>query len=413
MKDKKFPTIFGIILLLVILFIGVFLSTKKTSLSSKASVSCEPINPQIANLTYGSFDFSFTTPSPCGATLNINNIIYQDASLSETTHYFKISNLFPKTDYKFSLISGSNTYSYPEYALTTATKPNSSIPSSNLAWGKIIDSSGKPVPGAIIYLTLPGSQALSAFSNKDGNWNISFASSFNEQKTDWFSPASVVEEEIIVYSPDSQLTQVSNKSNQNDPVPDIIIGQDYLSVIPTPPSSFQSSLNSSQIETSLAKLSITSPKENETIYTLKPDIFGQGPASNTFQLDIDGNKENITVSPSNIWNYSPSQNLSPGSHLLTLNFQGEIISRNFVVAQTNDYLSFTATPSATLIPTQVVIPTIFASPTPIIQPTLVPTIRTAKPSTTSTLYESGNSLPTYLISILSILFFGVSFYYSH
>lgn len=413
MKDKKFPTIFGIILLLIILFLGVFLSTQKTSLNSKANVSCEPINPQITNLTDKSFDFSFTTSSPCSATLTINNILYQDVSLSLTTHYYKISNLYPKTDYKFSLVSGSTTYSRSEYSLTTATKPNSPPPSSNLAWGKIIDKNNKAISGAIIYLTLPGSQALSAFSNKDGNWNISLASSFNQQKTDWFYPSSLVDEEIIVYSPDGQLTQVTNQSDRNDPVPDIIIGQDYLSILPTPPSSFQSSLNSSPIETSLTKLSITSPKENETINTLKPDIFGQGPAGNTFQLDLDGNKVNITVSPSNIWNYSPSQNLLPGSHLLTINFQGEIINRNFIVAEANDYLSFTATPSATLIPTQVILPTSIASPTPTIQPTSLPTVRTAKPSTTSTLYESGNSFPTYLISILSILFFGVSFYYFH
>jgi len=413
MKEKKFPTIFGMILLLVILFLGVFLSTQKTSLNSQASVSCEPINPQITNLTYGSFDFSFTTPSPCSATLIINNIIYQDISLSPTTHYYKVTNLSPKTEYKFSLVSGSSTYSWPEFSLTTASKPNSPIPLSNLAWGKIIDKSGKAISGAIVYLTLPGSQALSAFSNKDGNWNISLASSFNEQKNDWFSPSSVVEEEIIVYSPDGQLTQITNQSDRNDPVPDIIVGQNYFSNIPTPASSFQTDLNPSPVKIDIKKLSIISPKEDETIYTPKPDIIGQGPAGGTFQLDLDGKKVNITVSQNNTWNYSPSQNLFSGPHQLTLNFQGDTISRNFTVANTDSYLSFTATPSATLVPTQVIIPTITTLPTPSIKPTLIPTVRTAKPSTTSSLYQSGNSLPTYLISILSILLFGASLYYFH
>ena len=316
-----------------------------------------------------------------------------------------------KTDYKFSLVSGSTTYTKPEYSLTTALKPNSPIPSSNLAWGKIIDSTGKAISGAIIYLTLPGSQALSAFSNKDGNWNISFASSFNEQKTDWFSPASVVEEEIIVYSPDSQLTQVSNKSNQNDPVPDIVIGQNYFST--TSASSNQTNINASTQETSNISLSITNPKEGESVSALRPDIFGQGPAGKSIQLNLDGNISSIIVADNNSWNFSPLENLSVGPHTTTLTYQGQAVTRNFSVTSVSDYLSFSATPSATLIPTQNMLPTIFSSPTPTIQPTLVPTIRTAKPSTTSTLYESGNSFPTYLIIIISILFFGVSLYYYH
>jgi len=412
MKDKKFPTLLGIILLLVILFIGVFLSTQKTSLSSKASVSCEPINPQITNLTHGSFDFSFTTSSPCSATLSINNIIYQDASFSETTHYFKISNLSPKTSYKFNIISGSSTYSRPDYSLTTASKPNSLTPSSNLAWGRIIDSNNNSISGAIIYLTLSGSQSLSAFSNKDGNWNISLAASFNEQKTDWFTPAPTTEEDIAVYSPDGKLTQLTNPSSNNDPVPDIIVGQNYFSNS-TSTSSNQANIDSYTLETSSISLSVINPKEGESVSTPKPDIFGQGPAGESIQLDLDGNIKNIIVAANNSWNFSPSQNLSIGTHTITLTYQSQVITRNFSVTSNSDYLSFSATPSATLIPTQNILPTIISSPTPTSQPTLFPTIRTAKPSTTSTLYESGNSLPTYLIAILSILFFGVSFYYSH
>ncbi|KKQ29942.1 MAG: hypothetical protein US46_C0013G0016 [Candidatus Shapirobacteria bacterium GW2011_GWF2_37_20] len=233
MKDKRFPTILGVILLTVILFAGVYLSTKTTTFLSKASNVCEPINPQITNLTYGSFDFSFTTSTSCVTTLVINNKIYQDSSTVSNTHYFKIANLSPSTSYQFHLISSGITYSRPEYSLTTTVKPDSPIPASNLAWGKILNNSGGPVSGAIIYLTIPGSQALSAFSNRDGNWNISFATSFNEGKTDWFSPASPVDEDLIVYSPDGQLTQITNSSDNNDPVPDIIVGQNYFSTSST------------------------------------------------------------------------------------------------------------------------------------------------------------------------------------
>jgi hypothetical protein len=402
MKDKRFPTILGIILLAAILIVGVYLSTQTTTFSSKASNTCEPINPQITNLTYGSFDFSFTTSSSCVATLVINNKIYQDSSTVSNTHYFKISNLSPSTSYKFHIISSGVTYSRPEYSLTTTLKPSSSIPASNLAWGKIINSSGNPVSGAIIYLTIPGSQALSAFSNKDGNWNISFATSFNENKTDWFSSASPIDEDIIVYSPDGLLTQITNRSDNNDPVPDIIVGQNYFSTDSTSPPKNNTIFGSGDAVSSV-NLSITSPKESETISTLKPDIFGQGPPNAVIKLNLDGTLTNVTVAGNSVWHWSPQENLSLGSHKLILNYLDKSITRNFSVALDSS-LAFTATPSATLVPTQKILPT---GPLP----TKIPTIRTAKPSTTSALYQSGATFPTYFLIILSSLLFSVSLYY--
>jgi hypothetical protein len=338
--------------------------------------------------------------------LVINNKIYQDSSTVSNTHYFKISNLSPSTSYKFHIISSGVTYSRPEYSLTTTLKPSSSIPASNLAWGKIINSSGNPVSGAIIYLTIPGSQALSAFSNKDGNWNISFATSFNENKTDWFSSASPVDEDIIVYSPDGLLTQITNRSDNNDPVPDIIVGQNYFSTDSTNPQTNNTFLGSGDAVSSV-NLSITSPKESETISTLKPDIFGQGPPNAVIKLNLDGILANITVAGNSVWHWSPQENLSLGSHKLVLNYLDKSITRNFSVALDSN-LAFTATPSATLVPTQKILPT-SSLPTKI--PTTVPTIRTAKPSTTSALYQSGATFPTYFLIILSSLLFSVSLYY--
>lgn len=412
MKDKSFPTILGIILLFIILIAGVYLSTRTTSLFSRASSTCEPINPQITNLTYGSFDFSFTTASSCQVTLVLDNKIYQDSSTVPNTHYFKISNLSPSTPYQFHLISSGITYSRPEFNFTTAVKPSSSIPASNLAWGKILDINNNPVSGAIIYLTIPGGQSLSAFSNKDGNWNISFATSFNENKTDWFSPTTAVDEDLIVYSPDGKLTQLTNRSDNNDPVPDIIIGQNYFS-----DNSIKTADNNTILDSdnaiSIVSFSITNPKESEIITTLKPDIFGQGPANSTFQLSLDDNSAYVTVANNNVWHWSPQKDLSQGSHQLILTYQNKNIIRNFSVSPETSYLAFSSTPSATLIPTKIISPTGSLIPTilPTLKPTKVPTIRVAKPSTTSALYQSGAIFPTYLLIIFSSFLFGVSLYY--
>jgi hypothetical protein len=429
MKDKRFPTVLGIIFLLIILGAGVYLSLNKTSLSSKASGTCEPVNPQIANLTYGSFDFSFlSTSTSCTATLSIDGKIFQDSSTVSTTHYFKVTNLKPVTSYKFSLISGGVTYSPPEFSLTTTTKPNTSIPDSNLAWGKVLNPDLTPVSGAIVFLTIPGGQALSAFTNKDGNWNISFATSFKDDKSDWFNPTSVTDEDLIVYSPDGKLTQLSNKTDNNDPVPNIIIGQKFLPVATKPTVAAILDKSSS---TNTINLTITSPKESEEITTLRPDIFGQGPANASLKITLDGNSSNITVPSNNTWHWSPQNNLSFGYHKVEVSYQDKSVVRNFSVKQSESGLAFTATPSATLVPTQVVIPTktptisptktptsspsINPTKTPTLVPTTiptkVPTVRAAKPSTTSALIVSGESFPTYFLIILSSLLFSVSLYY--
>lgn len=442
MKDKRFPTFLGVILLVVILVAGVYVSGKPTTLSSSASGSCEPINPQIANLTYGSFDFSFLTMSTsCESTLSINNKIYQDSSAVSNTHYFKITNLLPTTEYQFSLISGGVTYSPPEYKFTTTSKPNSPIPNSNLAWGRVLSQDMQPLPGAIVFLTIPGGQALSAFTNKDGNWNISFATSFNESKTDWFAPTTVVEEDLIVYSPDSKITQLVNRTDNNDPVPDIVVGQkSFPNVTVAPTLAGVSPLNSTNTS-SVVSISITSPKESEIISSLMPDIFGQGPGGAILQLSLDKKPVNINVPNNNTWHWSPPQNLTPGSHELILTYQNKSVTRNFSVVLDNK-LAFTATPSATLAPTAIPqpskVPTTGPSPTrsptavptkttptvkpskvptnsptkiPTKSPTGIPTIRTSKPSTTSSLYKSGDTFPTFFLIILSSVLFSVSLYY--
>ncbi|HWS48458.1 MAG TPA: hypothetical protein VN174_00225 [Candidatus Methanoperedens sp.] len=428
MKDKRFPTILGIILLLTILAAGVYLSTKTTTLSTKASGSCEPINPQVANLTYGSFDFSFLTSSQnCLATLNIDNKIVQDSSTVSNTHYFKVTNLNPVTDYKFTLISGGVSYSPPEFSIKTTIKPSSSIPDSNLAWGRVLSPDLKPLSGAIVFLTIPGGQALSAFTNKDGNWNISFATSFKEDKSDWFNPTSVLEEDLIVYSPDGTLTQFSNSTDNNDPVPDIVVGQKLLALSPT--LSLEKPILDSRITPSSVNISITSPKESESISTLRPDVFGQGPANATLKITLDNNTaSSVSVANNNTWHWSPSQDLLLGPHKITLSYQGKDIVRNFSVVAKENSLSFTATPSATLIPTQIpsppklptniptlvptLLPTLIPTLKPTNIPTKIPTVRVAKPSTTSSLYESGETFPTYFLIILSSILFGVSLYYN-
>ncbi len=413
MKNKTIPTILGTFFLVAILVVGVILSTKRTSLDSSASSSCEVINPQTTNLTHFSFDLSFTTSGDnCSPTLSVNNKIYEDLSKIGTTHYFRVSGLQPKADYEYKIISGGKSYASLLYRTTTASRPSGDTPSSNLAWGKVLDSNLKPVANALLYLSLPGAQPLSALTNSQGQWNIPLSNTFNDSKNAWFTPQGIQTETIVVYSPDNQVISIENKTDNNDPVPDIIFGSDIYQADASPQTKIPPSNNLNQ---PLVTFTVTNPKEGETIYTPKPDIFGTGQAGSIFNIKINTQESNVTVLADNTWHWSPLENLNNGPHTIVLDYQGTNITRNFVVAAGNQSnLSFTATPSATLIPTKTSSPspTIYITPTQI-PPTStpIPTIRTAKISTTSSLIKSGTFFPTFLLITIASLLFGVSFYY--
>ena len=72
-KEKKIPTILGLVILIGGVFVGVFLTNKNTNFISKASGDCSPINPQITNITNNSVSVSFLTESSCLSSLVINN----------------------------------------------------------------------------------------------------------------------------------------------------------------------------------------------------------------------------------------------------------------------------------------------------------------------------------------------------
>ena len=193
-----------------------------------------PQGVQITNLTHQSLDLSFTTTSSCLSILEINNRRFPNFQESSLTHYFRVDNLKSKSEYPYSISSGGQNYQLTEYKVKTATKPTIEASTSNLAWGKILKANQDPSSNTILYLTIGGALPLSAITDQSGQWHISLANSFTETKDSWFTPSANTPEELIIYSPDGTLTQISHTTSQNDPIPDIIIGQNYLSA-PSPP----------------------------------------------------------------------------------------------------------------------------------------------------------------------------------
>jgi len=430
-KEKRIPSILGLLLLLGGVVGGVFLTNQQTIFTSKASSSCQPKNPQITNITNNSASISFITESSCLSSLSINNQTIENEAVINTDkkskiHYFNINNLSASNEYVFSFIVDGKTYGESSYKLETADNPNGSIPSSNLAWGRVFTPELKAANKVIVFLNIPGSYPLSALVTSSGNWNISLANSFNESKSGRFTSINNTAEEIIVTDQDNQATQITGNTSNNDPIPDIILGQNQFSSasIIYDTKTDTGSLSSVVPASDSKDLDILNPKNSESISTQKPDFFGTGPGNSTIKIEVHSStvySDEVTVNSDGSWNWSPPADLDPGEHTITataiIDGVEQIITRNFTVLATDNGLTYTASSSAvtttpTPTPTTSKITTT-NTPTPTTINTPSPTIKvstsSASSSTSSGIPKTGSLLPTIVLILISTSFIFLSF----
>ena len=187
-KETSFPTFIGLILLLITILAGARFTQHSVNTSTKANDNCQPLNPQVTNVTYNSASVSFTTSSNCDTTLNLNDLIINDSRNKGTVHYFEITSLENSKVYQFTIISDGNKFTSDNYNFKTAKKPDKDIPSSNLAWGRVLKPDKSVANEAIVYLNISGASPLSALVTSSGNWNVPLSTSFNESLADWFIP---------------------------------------------------------------------------------------------------------------------------------------------------------------------------------------------------------------------------------
>lgn len=412
-REFKIPSIVGIVILLLAVMAGVYLTQSKVSFKSGASGDCSPNNLQTTNVTHNSASISFTTTSSCLTSVNVNNLTYNNyRSATSHIHYFEIKHLSEQTDYKFIITSGGQSLTQDSYHFRTAITPTNTIPTSNLAWGKVYNADRNTPAVAIVYLNIPGASILSSVVTTDGNWSVSLANTFNESKNNWFSPPlTPVSEDIVVISDDGVITQVTNTTNNNNPVPDIIVGTNSLEAPIITPSPQSGQIDSLTPILTTKKVDILNPKDGDILSTDRPDFFGSAPLNSTVIIEVHSavvvNGQTVSDSSGN-WNWSPPTGLPPGQHTITAKVQNastgvwSTITRNFVVLaadNSNTGPQYVASGSATT-------PTPTLTPAPTSSP--VPTVRATRPSVTIEPPVTGNSASTVLIVIASLIFFLIS-----
>jgi len=407
MKEKKIPTILGLVILLAGIIGGSFLSRRTAIFRSRADTDCSPVNPQITNITHQAFDLSFTTAAICSSSLTVAGHLHPGPENSQT-HYFQINGLEADTDYSLVVTSGGRDYQGGSYQVKTAATPSTAVPNSNLAWGKILNPDGSPASSGIVYVIIPGAVPLSAKITVNGNWNIPLATSFNSAKNNWFTPPDNIQEDIVVISADGTATQVLGNTSRNNPVPDITIGQNLSLAQPTSADYGTGIITSVPTVPASTSFSLISPQANEVINNSLPEIFGTGAPGGQITLEINpsSTSRQIIVDTNGSWRFSPTQPLSVGSYTLSLTYKAntsstsESLTRQFSISTQSSGLAYTASASATRIPS----PTITTATTPIPTSTSIPTIRSQKPSTSSAVPVTGNGFPTIFLLLLSTAF---------
>jgi hypothetical protein len=441
-RIRLIPTILGLLILIIGVASGVLLINKSSNIFSQADSGSTPNQLKITNIAESSFSVSWVTNQPTTGFIKYgdnNNLIFvgkddrdqlSGKSGNFSTHHVTIRDLKPALTYYFKIVSGGNIYDNNGAVFQTNTAPVSQNPAleNDVAYGTVIDQNGAPVEGAIIYLTLPDAVTQSTLTKNSGSWVIPLNLTRSSDLSTYgnYDRETTIEEILVQGLPGTTATVITI-TKKDSPIPAITLGGNFdfrntpseltgNQELTPPGSQFSSPDNQGFSPEDTGSISIINPSAGENINTQKPEFIGNGPVGETINIVINSPtplKDQVTVDTNGNWNWSPSANLSPGEHSITISLpNGKSVTRRFTVlaADSSDLPFLTASPSATLTPT-IVLPS--TSPTPLSFPSLVltPTI-TNSPTPTIIVQspQSGNLTPTLSIFIMGgvLVFIGLS-----
>jgi hypothetical protein len=460
-REKRIPTILGIILLIISLAAGVFLVTQGQEIFLRASPEITPNQTTITNLADNSLTISWITTketsgfiqygesSSLGSTIADDRDQLSGQTGSFTTHHVTVPNLKPDTTYYYKIGSGGRIFGDQRkpFEIKTAPLAQGLLPASDVATGAVHQQDDAPAEGAIVYLSMANVSGLSALVSSSGNWLIPLntARAIDLSSFAKYDKEAQVVEISVEGGEMGQATALTTTKNDN-PVPLIVLGNSYdfrqatgpqveisppeleaqISPIPvpiTPGFTLEESLPTPT--PGPGGLSIANPEEGENLNTPKPEFAGGGPGGKIIDIVVESPAYSgtVKVNDDGTWTWSPPADLEPGDHTIKISYGSFTLVRNFTVlaAEESDLPSFTATPSATISPTipfaasptptptlpttgLTITPTITLTPTPTTALTITPTptslVATITPTPGGELTEAGILTPSLLAIIM-------------
>jgi len=424
MRKEKIPTIIGLIVLIMGIAVGVFLTKNQQIFRLGASSETSPQDIRISNISDSTFTVNWTTEKETLGFVkwgkNKNNLDKVESdSISEKgyTHSISIRSLNPETEYFFSINSNSKDFDNEGTPWIVKTGPKLSEPTTNIIIsGTVLSQSGKSIEDALIYFTVGGGTLLSTVTSKNGGWLIPISYTRNKALTSYISiNESSTLVEISVNAGVEGLVSAQIYPRSAKPAPAVIIGEtnDFRNATPSENTDLPSaSIEIPEGETSTESgfkipdeqeiqstntVTLESLDEGEILSTQDPEFFGKGPKGTDVEILVESEiqTDTVTVGNSGNWSWSPSEKLEEGVHKITIKWRDEngilrTLTRNFIV-QASESPAFVSTPSAS--PTQ----------TPTASPTATPKSSfTASPTATPKQPVSGSLTQTLLLFMMGI-----------
>jgi hypothetical protein len=437
-KEIRFPTLLGLLALLLGVAGGMYLIGSKQLLFLKANTSEEPVFMTLTNATDTSFTVSWLTKKVVIGVIaygtdpnSMNQTAVDDREQGESnvspyiTHYVTVGRLrplVPSTEYFFVVQSGSTVYDDNGRPYTAKTGPllRGGLTGSDAISGKVVQSSGSPADGAIVYTVLPNVAPQSTIVTSSGNWIVPLT---RARTTDLAGLAAYDREATIaeIFVQGGEVGETANASivlTNARPAPIITLGQTYdwrvplrpteggLTPTPTPSigGSFSLTPLASPIE-SAREVIIVYPAADESVNTSRPSVLGTGPKGTTLSIVVESPaliSGTTTVAADGSWEWNIPTDLAPGQHIITVTYTDALgqlkrAMKTFtVLAADSGIPAYVATPSGTT-PS----PSPILTPTPAPTPTLPP--RISSPATGSGVPGSGNLTPTIGLTIMGLL----------
>jgi plastocyanin len=240
-RNKKIPTIFGIIVLLLGVVAGVVVVSQQANLSlfTKAGPTATPRQVRISNISETGFTVSWVSDTSVSGFVKygldaakLDKTFGDDRDRTSgktglfTTHFVTISGLKPNTAYYFSLGSGSTNYTDSGKPYTVKTAKTAAKPAADTVSGKVLLASGQPASGAIVYVELEGGAPLAALTKASGAWSLSLSASRTKDLEGYLQyDKQTAKENIFVQAAELGTASLTTTTGEDSPVADITLGK--------------------------------------------------------------------------------------------------------------------------------------------------------------------------------------------
>lgn len=390
---RKFPTLIGIILF--ILFVGgfAFAFERIVRLPGQASASIVPKLVEVTNVSDATFTLSWITELPATGAITVSSkksksqVFYDERDgtgklKTFTTHTVTVRSAKPNTVYAIKILSNGKTFldSGKPYEVQTASVISGST-NGEPAYGSVVESSGQPASGALVYLTITNGQTLSTVVAESGSWIIPLNLLRTADLTQFLSHEDRMNEQIVVRLGSEESFTTTDTLNDS-PVPEMQLGKTYdfrrqQAQIPRPPDVLGATT-----------ITLVKPQEGSSLATTVPLIQGTGIPGNLVSITLSITNPvggTATVGGDGLWRYTPPAPLAPGKQSVTITTVDEnkkpiAITHMFEILKSGTQVLGSATPSAT----------------PALSPTPASTLA-GEP-----LPQSGSTLPTIILLLLGI-----------